>query len=175
MLLGLLGRHCTCAWYRRAVESDNGLLDALWGSVARALSHVASTRRRLQRGAPAPHPSPGGGGLGEVEGSAPGGEASVSLDQRLQSGRSSAGSVESHPNPNPDPNTQPHPNPNSNPNQVCGVATGACAHAQPPRPAPRPGRRGHGVCRGGAAPRLAGRASLVGRRPRPAVDHAGAS
>ena len=24
MLLGLLGRHCTCAWYRRAVESDNG-------------------------------------------------------------------------------------------------------------------------------------------------------
>ena len=92
MLLGLLGRHCTCAWYRRAVESDHGLLDELWGSVARALSHVARTRRRLQRGASARHPTRLG-----TEGSTPGGEASVSLDQWLQSGRSSAGSVESLP------------------------------------------------------------------------------
>mgnify|MGYP003307229165 CR=1 FL=1 len=45
VLLGLLGRHCTCAWYRRAAESDHGLLDELWGSVARALAHVRSCLR----------------------------------------------------------------------------------------------------------------------------------
>ena len=92
-LLGLLGRHCTCAWYRRAAESDHGLLDGIWGTVARALSHVARTRRRLQRGASATHhPS----ALGRKR-SAPLGEASTPLGQPLQSGRGSAASVESLP------------------------------------------------------------------------------
>ena len=92
LLLRALRRHCTCTWYRHAVESDHGLLDELWGSVARALSRVARTRSRLRSGAPASQPSPL-----EAEGSAPSREASSSVDRRLQTGRSSAGSVDSLP------------------------------------------------------------------------------